>query len=143
MLKVFRTPVGNLHQAVAPKQHFFRRIFLFFAVKSKKRNDQNPQGAGVLLGLAAKPVFVLLTIVLAGTERWEEGWALAATLRWSGVRVGDAEEVCHIQSRCCGLRTASRGSGVLPVAAHRVLLFHEHPNAVPSSCQLYQEVLHW
>lgn len=86
-------------------------------------------------------VFMLLTIVLAGTEGWEEGWALAATLHWHGVRVGDSEEVCHIQSRCCDLRTASQGSGALPVAAHRVLLFHEHPNAIPSCCQ--QEVLHW
>lgn len=94
----------------------------------------------MLLGLAAKPVFMLLTIALAGTGPWEEGWALAAR---NGVRVGDAEEVCHIQSRCCGLKTASQGSGVLLVAARRVLLFHEHPNAVPSSCQLYQEVLHW
>lgn len=118
------TPSSCSKAAFAP-QHVS-----FFAVKSRKR-DQNPWGASVLLGLAANRVFVLLTIALAGTEPWEKGWAVAAVLRWNGVRVGDAEEVCHIQSRCCGLKTASQGSGVLPVAAHRVLLFHEHPNAVP------------
>lgn len=55
MLEVARPPVGNPHWVVAPEQHCLPSMFLFLQL-SPKRNDQNPQGGSVLLGLAAKPV---------------------------------------------------------------------------------------